>query len=79
MLSDISLGNPFDTITPEKPLIDVVQTMAKGVYRLPVVENGVVSNIVSQWDILLMICSRLSLLGDKFQKQVTLLSFQVDI
>jgi len=69
-LINISQGNPFEAVNPDMPLIDAVRLMARGIYRLPVIENGLIVNIVSQWDILLMVCSRISLLGPQFERQL---------
>jgi len=69
-LINISDINPFRTIHPDMALIDVVELLAQGIYRLPVVENGIITNIVSQSDILIMICSRISLVGQKFGQRV---------
>jgi len=67
-LMNISFGNPFRTVTPETSLKELVEIMSSGVHRLAVVQDGVIINVVSQWDVLLLIASRISFMGYKFQE-----------
>jgi len=67
-LMNISFGNPFRTVTPNTPLRELVEIMSKGVQRLAVVQDGTIINLVSQWDILLLLASRISFFGYKFQE-----------
>jgi CBS domain-containing protein len=69
-LMNISFGNPFETVTPETPLKDVIEIMSRGIHRLAVVENGSIVNIISQSDLIVMLATRLTFLGSKFQKTV---------
>jgi len=69
-LMNISFGDPFETVTPETPLRNVIETMSLGIHRLAVVENGNIVNVISQSDLIVLLAPRLSFLGSKFQKTV---------
>jgi len=69
-LINISSLDPFETVTPDAPLRQAVDIMARGVHRLAVVENGIVTNILSQWDILMLMLSRVSFLGTTVERTI---------
>jgi CBS domain-containing protein len=69
-LINISNSDAFRTVTPNTPLRDIVELMARGMHRLAVVEDGNIINVVSQWDLLLLSASRMSFMGAKFQKSL---------
>jgi len=69
-LMNISLSDPFETLTPNAPLRQAVKLMADGIHRIAIVENGSIVNVLSQWDFLLFAASRLSFVGNQFQRTV---------
>jgi len=68
---NISNANPFETITLETRLREAVDILSRGVHRLAVVENGTLLNILSQWDILLLVMARISFLGTAVEKTLS--------
>jgi len=69
-LINSSFGNPFQTITPDTLLRDAVSLMSTGIHRLAVVENGNLVNIMSQWDVLMLLLARVSFLGTSIEKTI---------
>jgi len=69
-LINTSKGNPFQTITPDTLMRDAVALMSTGIHRLAVVENGNLVNIMSQWDVLMLLLARVSFLGTSIEKTV---------
>jgi len=69
-LTNISGTDRFQSVTPDTLLKDALSLLSAGQYRLAVVEDGAIVNIVSQWDILLLMSTRLSFLDPKFEKSV---------
>jgi len=65
---NVSRVDPFETITPDVNLRKAVEILSRGVHRLAVVENGNLTNILSQWDILLLVLARVSFLGTAVEK-----------
>jgi CBS domain-containing protein len=70
-LMNISNGDPFQTITPDAILRDAIEILSRGVHRLAVVENGNLVNILSQWDVLLLVLARVSFLGTAVEKTIS--------
>jgi len=70
-LINSSNGNPFQTVSPDTLLRDAVSLMSTGIHRLAVVENGNLVNIISQWDVLMLMLARVSFLGTSMEKTVS--------
>lgn len=68
---NISNADPFETITLETRLKEALDLLSRGIHRLAVVENGVLLNILSQWDILMLVLARISFLGTAVEKTLT--------
>jgi len=66
----LNISDRFETIQPNAILRKAVEALAKGVQRIAVVENGSVVNVVSQWDILMLVLSRLSFLGTPLERSL---------
>jgi len=69
-LINASNVDPFETISPDDRFRESVDIFARGVHRLAVVENGNIINILSQWDILMLILARVSFLGTDAEKTI---------
>jgi len=68
---NISNADPFETITPQTVLREAVNILSRGVHRLAVADNGTLVNILSQWDILMLVLARVSFLGTAIEKTLS--------
>jgi len=58
VISNISQSDPLVTVSSTTSLYDVVKTFAKEVHRMAVMDNGVLKNVISQFDIVSFIATR---------------------
>jgi len=64
-VTETSSHEPLNVVTTDTPLYEAVEMFAGGSHRALVLQNGIISNIVSQSDILKTMIIRHDLLGDK--------------
>jgi len=69
-LMNLSKGDPFQTITPDTLLREAVSLLSTGIHRLAIVENGNLVNVLSQWDVLMLVLATVSFLGTAIEKPV---------
>jgi CBS domain-containing protein len=69
-LMNLSNMNAFQTVSLQTPIRNVVELMANGYHRVAVVNEGTIVNVVSQWDVLLLILARIFFLGTEIEKTV---------
>jgi CBS domain-containing protein len=69
-LVNFSSRDPFQTVTMDTPLYEVVQVMAKKVHRVAVMDGNRVTAILSQSDIANLLATRGTYIGSQMMKSI---------
>jgi len=78
-LVDTSKLDPFNAVNSGSALHEAAQLMATGLHRLAVVDNGVITNIISQSDIIRAIAQRHDLVEAKLQRTIVAAGLHRDV